>query len=472
MAGRNEFDFRAEIENAEPTKRKMRELGKEAEDVGKKTEKGQQQAEKSIDSTGKATERLNRKTMSFKDAFSGMASAFAGIFAKAREEMAETDKQVDDLTNKMKGLREIQGLGLDPSLIKNIHNLQIQAALPGAQGFNEVKEAVNVLKSTTAQMTPEQRNQIMNEAIQTRQLNDVPLSDIVSTLTFMKKSDPDRSVNQLQNILKETQVQAGANFGEISQLAPDLLGIGKAAGLSTEQTFGLFSAATAVAPNKAKANVGVRNILSILTSEMTPDQEKIRQGLGISHETPVLEQLDVLAQSNLSAKDQSKLFGREVVGLSSLLLPAVARGDVDQTIGAIESAGATQADLTQESLDQINVPGTVFGEEFRLRRLRAQTSVAKSQRIKKRLAAKVREERARLKTVRQGGGGIAEESAAFWSRFGSSGRFVEGMFEGFGGDADPAFLRAQPGAASVDNSVNISFVNNPQLGDIRESTSP
>ena len=375
MPGRNDIDMRAGVSGVEKSKRDLRSLEGSTRKVGKTTKKSQDEAAASTKKHEGALTKLTASMKGFVLGFFGVTAAIGLISRSIRKELSNLGKAADEAGQRFASVRELLSLGdfakQHPDVFKEIEALQQQARLPGVSGVAEVAAAYTSIVSKTPNLADTKRMGILREAAQSKRLAPgSSLQTITDLMVFLSKTAPEKTPNQLQNIVLQGLTEAGATLQQTAGQLPNLLGIGQAAGLSVEDTFALFATATSVFPEPSRATTGLRMMLSRLQGKnLTPEGEAIKRGLGLQPGQGVFEQLGTLNtafnQGQLGISQLQQLFGEEAGPLASVLIPQLSSVlSARQRIGAV---GVGARDLTADKLGDVFVPGSVMALEENVR---------------------------------------------------------------------------------------------------------
>jgi hypothetical protein len=278
----------------------------------------------------------------------GMLGA-AGLIAAlrlARQEMEENARAASELKKAQLDLQFLNQ-GFNAAELDAVRQFSEKTG----RDQSEVATAFAELKSKTAGLTDEERLDAFRQIAETSLTTSGSLTPLVNAFAFGLPTVP--NAEALQNLLRGVQREAGVSSTE--EVAQLFLATGRETGLTPAESGGIFSFATTKVPDAARARTQARNILLRLQGDQTPESEAILSQAGATPDVGVMEQLRRLnaaqQRGELGAKEITQLFGTENFVLGSQLIGGI--GEVEQTIGRINTDVTGGEDLTREAIQNI-----------------------------------------------------------------------------------------------------------------------
>jgi len=377
---------------AAQAKEQLKGVGRASQQVGDKTSHGARKGAEGMDglssSTGKTEGRFSKLTSSIKSwvtGIVGIAVIIRGITAAIRLQSEAIKEHARIATEQQKKLLALQAMGTffeeHPEARKEV----AAYAKAGVRPFEDVAEAWYSLESKGAGLTKEQKAGIMRESLELGRMEpEADLASIVDVFSIYAKETRQKDINQIQNVIRQTLSKAGAELSQMGQYLPQFLPLGTTGGLTGAETAGLWAFATTRAPSPEKATVGIRNIFMALQGKGTPESQKLLQGLGITPEMDIFQQLSGLSAAQKAGKlgtpEAETIAGKESAAiLMSMLTEPKA---MMETVGAITGVARPDIDITKEKLKQIMDEDEVARLEENLRRTKIEIQNIKAQDVK------------------------------------------------------------------------------------------
>jgi len=358
-----DINIHIKTRGAEQTRQQLQGVGKSAEKVGDSANQGGRTGAEGIDkmsdAAAKGPSRFARLSSSIKSwvfGLVGISAVIAGITRAIQAQKQAMEEHARIAAEQQKKLLALMGMGTffeeHPQARKRI----AQMAEFGRRPFEEVAEAWYNLESKGAGLTKQQKEGILHEALELGRMEpEADLKSIIDVFSLYAKETRQQDINQIQNVLRQTLSQAGAELSQIGQYLPRFLSLGIAGGLSGAETAGLWAYATTRAPSPEMATVGIRNIFSALRGEGTPEAQKILEQVGVTKEQTIFEQLSKLSEAQKAGRfgvpEAEKIAGKENIAvlLSMLTEPKA----MMETVRSVTGVARPDIDIVKSKLDQI-----------------------------------------------------------------------------------------------------------------------
>ena len=364
---------------APQAKQRLDEVGKASKQVGDSVGRGGRKGAEGMDRlSGSAAKtegrfaKLSTSITSWATGIIGIAAIIRGITAAIRAQSEAIKEHAQIAAEQQKKLLALQAMGTffeeHPEARKEV----AAYAEFGRRPFEEVAEAWYGLESKGAGLTKEQKAGIMREALELGRMEpEANLKSIIDVFSLYAKETRQKDINQVQNVIRQTLSQAGAELSQMGQYLPRFLSLGIAGGLTGAETAGLWAFATTRAPTPEAATVGIRNIFAALQGKGTPESQKLLQSLGITPEMNIFEQLTALSAAQKTGKfgvpEAEIIAGRENIAvLLSMLTEPTA---MMETVRQVTGVARPDIDITKEKLDLIMGTDEVARLEEERRRL-------------------------------------------------------------------------------------------------------
>jgi len=476
MSRRNDIDIRAGVEGVEKTKRDLKGIGSTARGMGRDVKKGAEAGHAPLKKTGGILATLKTQLGGFVSSFIGVTALISSVSRAVQSELQSLATAAENASKVMKSMRDTLFMGTfhkeHPDAYREVQQIAIDAALPGVGGQVEVAEAWKSLQSKTASFSDPQRMELLRAAGRYKRTSSTDLTTIINNMLQVPKTDPGATGKAIGNLMLQTNTEAGASAEDVALYLPELLPIGKSAGLETSQTAALLAVTTAATGGRAsKAAIGVQRILMrLLGREGTPEAEATKRKLGLKRGMPIMSQLGTLHQSAPSLAQLQDVFGEEHAATASALLsnyPAL-----QQSYANIKDAYTNPAkDIVGEKLADVFVPGSLeyIEEEARRENAKRQALIFNED-AREGLQLKGWEDR-RYRELRTSGYSNTGAKARVWAE--KYGSYVTTGMSGLGGmpsdnshpwesfgEASPSTVTNDPNTVvSVnDNSVHVQYI--------------
>lgn len=452
-------------------KRQLDDVAKSAAGVGDKTRQAGAQAASGSEKGAKGIDGLSQSASSargvFAKFFSSITSwaaglvgitAIIGAVTKAIRINKQTlEEHAEIAERQQKKLLALQGMGTffeeHPEARKEVAAF----AEFGRRPFEEVAQAWYALESKGAGLTKKQKRGIMTEALELGRLEpESSLESIIEVFSLYAKETRQKDINLVQNILRSTLSQAGANLSELAQQFTKFLPVGVGGGLTGAETAGIWAYATTRTGAPEQATTGLRNIFASLRGKGTPESMELLGQLGITPDMGFFQQLAGLAMQKRAGRfgvpEAEIIAGKE--NFSLLLSMLTDPQAMMETIRSVTSKARPGIDITRAKLDEIMGIDEVARIEEEVRRKNIQIENIKATDINA-LKWKLRKREAEI-TAREAGD--SELSIAY-------DQAMAGLVSGMGLPAPP------PEAEAAALRQNITIVNDygqkfyPRVGD-------
>ncbi len=377
---------------AKQAKQQLEGVGRASKQVGDKTSHGARKGADGMDklsqsatSTEGRFSKLTRGLTTWVTGLLGITVIIAGVTKAIRVQGEALKEHAEIAAEQQKKLLALQAMGTffeeHPEARKEV----AAYAEFGRRPFEEVAGAWYALESKGAGLTKEQKAGIMREALELGRMEpESDLKSIVDVFSIYAKETRQKDINQVQNVIRQTLSQAGAELSQMGQYLPRFLSLGIAGGLTGAETAGLWAFATTRAPTPESATVGIRNIFAALQGKGTPESQKLLQGLGITPEMNIFQQLSALSAAQRGGRfgvpEAEVIAGRENIAvLLSMLTEPTA---MMQTVRQVTGVARPDIDITGEKLKQIMGADKFARLEERGRQLDVEIQNIKGQNIK------------------------------------------------------------------------------------------
>ena len=377
-----DINIHVKTPGAPAAKQQLDELGRASQQVGQKTTEGQKQAADSTDKStqkltgmGRVLNKLKTQVLSFVGAYAGLQGVrivIGQITRAIRTQIQAIEEYAQIASEQQKKLLALQAMGAffeeHPEARKEV----AAYAVFGRRPFEEVAGAWYALESKGAGLTKAQKEGIMREALELGRMEpEADLKSIIDVFSIYAKETRQKDINQVQNVIRQTLSQAGAELSQMGQYLPRFLSLGIAGGLTGAETAGLWAFATTRAPTPEMATVGIRNIFAALQGKGTPESQKILKQLGITPEMNIFEQLATLSAAQRAGKfgvpEAETLAGRENIAvLLSMLTEPTA---MMETVRQVTEVARPDIDIAREKLEHIMSTDEIARREEEGRRL-------------------------------------------------------------------------------------------------------
>jgi len=374
-----DINIHLKAHGAERTKQQLEEVGKSAQKTGDSANQGGKTGAEGVnklsDAAAKGPGRFARFSSSIKSwvfGLVGISAVIAGITRAIQVQKQAMEEHGRIAAEQQKKMLALMGMGTffeeHPQARKRI----AQMAEFGRRPFEQVAEAWYNLESKGAGLTEKQKEGIMTESLELGRMEpEADLKSIVDVFSLYAKETRQQDINQIQNVLRQTLSQAGAELSQIGQYLPQFLSLGLAGGLTGAETAGLWAFATTRAPSPEKATVGIRNIFAALRGKGTPESAKLLEQLGITTEMSIFDQLSKLASAQKAGKfgvpEAEVIAGKENIAvlLSMLTEPTAMR----ETVSAVTDVARPDIDIVRDKLEKIMGEDEIARLEEEIRRL-------------------------------------------------------------------------------------------------------
>lgn len=301
-----DVNIHVKAKGAQQTKQQLDSVSKSTEGVGEKAKKGAAGVDKLSGSASKAKSSFGSFFSGLKSwatGLIGITAVIAGITKAINIQKQALQEHARIAEEQQKKLLALQTMGdifeKRPELRKEI----AAYAKFGRRPIPEVTEALYALESKGAGLTEQQKKGIMREALELGRMEpEAELKSIVDVFSLYAKETRQQNINQVQNVIRQTLSQAGAELGQMGQYLPQFLSLGISGGLTGAETAGLWAFATTRAPSPEKATTGIRNIFMALQGKGTPESQKLLQQLGITPQMNIFQQLGTLSAAQRAGK--------------------------------------------------------------------------------------------------------------------------------------------------------------------------
>jgi len=364
---------------AQQAKQRLEGIGKASKGVGdsahrggRKGAEGMRELDQSAAKTKGGFSKLRSSIASWVTGIIGITAIIRGITAAIRAQSEAIKEHAQIAAEQQKKLLALQAMGTffeeHPEARKEV----AAYAEFGRRPFEQVAEAWYSLESKGAGLTKEQKAGIMREALELGRMEpEADLKSIIDVFSIYAKETRQKDINQVQNVIRQTLSQAGAELSQMGQYLPRFLSLGIAGGLTGAETAGLWAFATTRAPTPESATVGIRNIFAALRGKGTPESQKLLQQLGITPEMNIFEQLTALSAAQKAGKfgvpEAEMIAGRENIAvLLSMLTEPTA---MMETVRQVTRVARPDIDITREKLERIMGTDEVARLEEERRRL-------------------------------------------------------------------------------------------------------
>lgn len=366
MAKDNDVNFNFKANGIDQTQQEMDRMtqsmggfGDAAEKAGDDAQRASRGTDKLADSTGKSASLFDKATDGLASYAAGMLTVTAGLALAnklIREQIKEFEKATEAAGKHQKAMLALQFLGdyykEKPELRKEIAEMAEYGRVP----FEEVAGAAYNLRSKAANLTEQQRKDILMEALELkRTMPATPLDTLVDASSLYTKLSGNMDANRVQNVLQQTITEAGASSGEVAQYMPQFLPVGMSGGLTPAESAGLWSYVTTQMASASEATTGLRAVFMGLQGKGTPESQKLMEAMGLTAEMDFFSKIDILAQQQRAGKfglsEAQTLVGDS--GASSLLAMLNNPQEVRATVGRVVGADRGDIDLTRDKLEEL-----------------------------------------------------------------------------------------------------------------------
>lgn len=387
-----DINIHIKTKGAQQTKQQLDDIGKSAKNTGDSASRG---GRKGAEGMGRLSGAVAKTKGRFSKLKSSMASWVAGmvgvtaIIAAITQAIRVQGQAIKEhaqiAAEQQKKLLALQTMGdifeKRPELRKEI----AAYAESGRRSVLEVTDALYSLESKGAGLTEKQKRGIMQEALELGRMEpEADLKSIVDVFSIYAKETRQKDINQIQNVIRQTLSQAGAELGQMGQYLPQFLPLGISGGLTGAETAGLWAFATTRAPSPEKATTGIRNIFMALQGKGTPESQKLLQQFDITPEMNIFEQLTALSAAQKAGK-----FGlpeAEIVAMKEnaalLMSMLVEPKAMMETVRQVTRVARPDIDIVQDKLRQIMSQDEVARLEEEHRRLDVVIRIIKGQDVK------------------------------------------------------------------------------------------
>lgn len=375
-----DVNIHVKTQGTDQAKRQLDEVGRSAKDVGDGARKGA----KGVDELGTSASKSRGIFGKFVSDAASWMTKFAGFmtivmgFTKAVQAQSKAIEEHGNIAAaQQQKLLALMGMGTFYETHPEARKQVAAFAEYGKRPFEEVATAWYGLESKGAGLTESQKQNIMKEALELGRMEpEAGLTNIIDVLALYAKETRQKDANQIQNVIRQTLSQAGADVTQIGQYLPQFLSLGIAGGLTGAETAGLWAFATTRAPSPEKATVGIRNIFMALQGKGKPESQKLLQSLGISPDMTVFEQLTALSAARGAGRfgvpEAELLAGTENAAiLMSMLTEPAAMMEIVRQVTAVDRP---DIDITRQKLDRIMGTDKIarLEENLREQRIRVQ----------------------------------------------------------------------------------------------------
>lgn len=358
-----DINIHVKTPGAAQAKQQLDEVGRSSKQVGDKTSQGARKGAEGMDKLSQSATKITGGFGKLKSSITSWIAGFVsitliirGITAAIRAQSEAIKEHARIAAEQQKKLLSLQAMGTffeeHPEARKEV----AAYAELGRRPFEAVAEAWYALESKGAGLTKEQKAGIMREALELGRMEpEADLKSIIDVFSIYAKETRQQNINQVQNVIRQTLSQAGAELSQMGQYLPRFLALGIAGGLTGAETAGLWAFATTRAPTPEAATVGIRNIFAALQGKGTPESQKLLQGLGITPEMNIFQQLTALSAAQGAGRfgvpEAEIIAGRENIAvLLSILTEPTA---MMQTVRQVTRVARGDIDITGEGLRRI-----------------------------------------------------------------------------------------------------------------------
>ncbi len=364
---------------AAQAKQQLDEVGKSSKRVGEKTASGARKGAAGMDKLGRSATstrgRFSKLTMGLVSwaaklvGITVIITAVTRVIQTQSEAIKEHARIAEEQQKKMLAL---QAMGTFFEEHPEARKKVAAYAEFGRRPFEEVAGAWYTLESKGAGLTEQQKKGIMREALELGRMEpEADLQSIIDVFSLYAKETRQKDINQVQNVIRQTLSQAGAELSEMGKYLPRFLPAGIAGGLTGAETAGLWAFATTRTGTPEEATVGIRNIFAALQGKGTDESKKILQSLGITPQMTIFEQLSALSVAKRAGKfgvpEAQEIAGTEnfALLLSMLTEPTA----MMETVRRITQVARPDIDIVRDKLYQIMSQDEVARLEEEGRRL-------------------------------------------------------------------------------------------------------
>lgn len=374
-----DVNIHVKTEGTEQASQKLGQVGQAAKGIGDKTTEGTKKGAAGMDKLTQSTTTAHGRFRAFFSSIKswvtglvGITAVIAGITKAIRAQSDALREHAEIISEQQKRMLALQAMG--EFFIEHPEARKEVAAYAefGRRPFEQVAEAWYALESKGAGLTEAQKKGIMREALELGRMEpEADLKSIIDVFSLYAKETRQQDINQIQNVIRQTLSQAGAELSQMGQYLPRFLSLGVAGGLTGAETAGLWAFATTRAPTPEAATVGIRNIFAALRGKGTPESQQLLQSLGITPQMSIFEQLTALSQAQRAGRfgvpEAEAIAGRENIAvLLSMLTEPRAMMDV---VRQVTRVARPDIDIVGERLQQIMSADEIARLEEERRRL-------------------------------------------------------------------------------------------------------
>lgn len=291
----------------------------------------------------------------------GVNAAISGFSTLLRLNTEEINKNVEAATRLALARLDLQFLSQDykPEEIAAVRRAgEITGDLPDAfRAFGE-------LRSKASHLSEADQLALFQEIVETKLTTTAPMSELIRL--FVETREHIEDPQQLQNLLRKAQEFSPASTPErMAKALPQLLEVGREAGLDPDQIAGITAAA--LLADEESGDTVARNLMAIFAGGMRGPARKLFEKHGATPDKGFMEQMRILAEADLPVEDAARMVGRENFAVLLNLLRN--RERTEGFIGGIRDARLGPEDLTAQALT--NVLGKDEGQRLRLQTAQA-----------------------------------------------------------------------------------------------------
>jgi TP901 family phage tail tape measure protein len=326
----------------------------------------QKKAEKQFDRTVKKAGELSRVLDMGASSALRFAAGFAGsvsVLGTASAVIAGMDKVQQRNIDFQKSMTELMSLGNNTDNAAGVRKQVLDLSSSWGIASKEIIDAMFNLQSSTANLTQQQRDDLLKSSLQLAKVYGVqlPLALNATTKTLQIFGDKADDVSTIARKLAFLGDEGVLTFTDLAQQFPDLASAGQAMGATFNEMIAALVVATQRGGKTEKTFTGVRNVLLRLN-----EAEKV----GIHLTGSLFDKLDQL--KGLDGDALKKIFGDEAIATAANLINNV--NELRIAIGKIDSS---LPDIESKLRKRLADPATLLAEatrQFQQRRENATTA--------------------------------------------------------------------------------------------------
>jgi TP901 family phage tail tape measure protein len=326
----------------------------------------QKKAEKQFDRTVKKAGELSRVLDMGASSALRFAAGFAGsvsVLGTASAVIAGMDKVQQRNIDFQKSMTELMSLGNNTDNAAGVRKQVLDLSSSWGIASKEIIDAMFNLQSSTANLTQQQRDDLLKSSLQLAKVYGVqlPLALNATTKTLQIFGDKADDVSTIARKLAFLGDEGVLTFTDLAQQFPDLASAGQAMGATFNEMIAALVVTTQRGGKTEKTFTGVRNVLLRLN-----EAEKV----GIHLTGSLFDKLDQL--KGLDGDALKKIFGDEAIATAANLINNV--NELRIAIGKIDSS---LPDIESKLRKRLADPATLLAEatrQFQQRRENATTA--------------------------------------------------------------------------------------------------